>query len=64
MLLEKHWISLKEAPIAVPGNDSNTDYQNGSFFSVLRSAYGKFVDISVETFIKVFLVLSLTYKLQ
>ena len=29
----------------------------------LRSAHGKFVDVSTETFIKVFLVLSLTYEL-
>ena len=49
MLLEKQWISLKAVPIAIPVH---------VFFFFLRSAYGKFVDISMEPFIKVFLVLS------
>ena len=54
MLLEKHWISVKTVPIAFPVNVSNTGKQKGFF---LRSAYGKFVNISMESFIKVFLVL-------
>ena len=52
MLLEKHWIPLKTAPIAIPVNVSNTGYQKGFvLFCFWRSAYGKLVDI------KVFLVL-------
>ena len=58
MLLEKHRISLKTVPIAIPVNVSNTGYQKGfALFIFLRSAFGKFMDISMETFIKVFLVL-------
>ena len=29
MLQEKHWISLKTGPIAIPINFSNTGYQKG-----------------------------------
>ena len=58
MLLVKHWISQKMALIAIPVNVSNTGYQKGfALFTFSRSANGKFVDISTETFIKVFLVL-------
>ena len=57
MLLEKHWISLKTVPIAFPVNVSNTGQQKGFELFFLRSAYGKFVNISMEPFIKVFLVL-------
>ena len=66
MLQEKHWISLKTAPTAIPINFSNTGYQKrlARIFSFLRSAYGKFVDIFMETFIKVFSVylFSLPYE--
>ena len=60
MLLEKHWISPKVVPIAFSVSVSNTGQQKGfelfcCFF--LRSAYSKFVNISMEPFIKVFLVL-------
>ena len=64
MLQEKHWISLKTAPTAIPINFSNTGYQKGlartfQFFEVC-----KFVDIFMETFIKVFSVylFSLPYE--
>ena len=58
ILLEKHWVSLKAAPIAIPVDVSNASYQKAYvLFCILRSAYDKFVDISMETFIKVFLVL-------
>ena len=57
MLLEKHWISLKKVPIDIPVNLSNTGYQKGFvLFNFLRSAYRKFVDISMGVFIKAFLV--------
>ena len=55
MLLEKYRNSLKTAPITVLVNDSNTGYQKRfALFSFLRSPYGKFVDICMENFIKVF----------
>ena len=58
MLLGKHRISLKTIPIAKPVNVCNTGSQKMFvLFSFLMSAYGKFVDVSMETFIKVFLVL-------
>ena len=48
-------MSLKTAPIAIPAKVSNTGCQKAFvIFSFLRSAYGKFEDISMETFIKVF----------
>ena len=50
--------SRKAAPIAIPVDVSNASYQKAYvLFCILRSAYDKFVDISMETFIKVFLVL-------
>ena len=43
------------APITILVNDSNTGYQKEfALFSFLRSPYGKFVDICMENFIKVF----------
>ena len=58
MHLKKHWISLTAAPIAIPVNVSDTGYKKGFvLFIFLRSAFSKFVDISMETFIIVFLVL-------
>ena len=66
MLLEKHWVSLKTVPIAFPVNVSKLiskkDLNFSMFFLLLlllflSSAYGKFVNISMEPFIKVFLVL-------
>ena len=51
MLPEQHRILLKTAPIAFLVNVSNTGYQNVFvLFSFLRSAYGKFEDISIETY--------------
>ena len=56
-ILDKHWISLKAAPIAIPVNASNTGHQKRFvLFNFSRSAYGKYEDISIETFIKVFVV--------
>ena len=47
LLLIKRWMSLKMAPIAIAINISNASYQREfAFFSYLRSAYGKFVEIS------------------
>ena len=47
LLLIEGWISLKMAPIALAINISNASYQREFvFFSYLRSAYGKFVEIS------------------
>ena len=58
LLQEEQWISLNMVPIAIVINVSNTSYQKEFImFSFLRSAYSKFVENSVETFIKVFLVL-------
>ena len=67
ILLEKHWILLKTVPIAFPVNVSKLISKkdlNFSLFLLLllllllffSSAYGKFVNISMEPFIKVFLV--------
>ena len=56
MLLEKHWISPKTAPIAIPVNVSNTWLANRifTFFKVcLRQTLGCFYG----NFIEVFLVL-------
>ena len=55
LLLKEHWISLKMAAIAIPINVSDASHQNKFVF--LRSAYGKFVEVPIETFLKVFLVL-------
>ena len=56
-IVDKHWISLKAAPIATPVNASNTGYQKRFvLFNFLRSAYGKYEGIYIETFIKVFVV--------
>ena len=54
MLLEKHWTSPKAVPIAFPVNFFTTGWQKGLelFFFFLRSAYSKFVNISIEPFIK------------
>ena len=67
MLLEKHWVSLKTVPIAFPVNVSKLISKKDLNFSMfllllllllfLSSAYGKFMNISMEPFIKVFLVL-------
>ena len=58
LLQEEQWISLNMVPIAIVINVSNTSYQKEFImFLFLRSAYSKFVENSVETFIKVFLVL-------
>ena len=56
LLLSEHWVSLKKAPIAIAINISNASYQK-EFVLSLRFAYGKFVEISLETFVGVFLVL-------
>ena len=46
------------APIAIAINVANASYQKEFVsFSFSKSAYGKFVEISMETFIKVFLLL-------
>ena len=34
LLQEKHWISLKMAPIAIPVNVSNTGYLNGNLLAI------------------------------
>ena len=52
MLLERHWILLKTTPVAIHDHDTVSNACNQKV-----SAYGKFVDISMETFIKVFLLL-------
>ena len=58
LLLKEHWISLKMVIIAIVINVSNNSYQKEFItFSFLGSAYSKFVEISIEILIKVFLVL-------
>ena len=57
LLLEEHWISLKMTPVAVAMNVSNASYQKEFLlFSFFESPNGKFVEMSIKTFIKVFLV--------
>ena len=59
LLLEEYLISITTAPVAITMNVSNDSYQKEFlyFFSFLRSAFSKFVEVSTETFIKNFLVL-------
>ena len=56
LLLEEHWISLKMTPIAIAVNVSNASYLRFILVSFFRSAYNKFVEISIEAFVKVFLL--------
>ena len=57
-LLKEHWILLKMVPITIVIDVSNISYQKDfELFSFFRSTYGKFVKISIETFINLFLLL-------
>ena len=47
--LEKHWNTIKTAPIAIPVIVSNASYGKGFvLFRFLRFAYNKFLDISMK----------------
>ena len=55
LLLREHWIALQMVTITIANNISNAKELH--FFFFLRLAYGNFVEISIATFAKVFLVL-------
>ena len=68
MLLNKHWVSLKTAPVAILVNVSNTGYLHDWFKkdSLFWDLLTEILYICMETFIKVFFMLwfSLPYKLS
>ena len=49
LLLEKHWISLKKAPILIAMKVFSASYHKEFLLFFLRTADGNFVEISVES---------------
>ena len=54
LLLEEHEILLKTVPISIPSDISKAYYQKRFVICFLRSTYGRFVEVLIETYNKGF----------